>query len=345
MRFISIFFLLLLLISADFPELKTKQSLENIRFVSSDGKITYYSNKSGNLFISTNYDFKKIIEATKFSQFNVFVSPSKKKVGIELKEDFHSKVNMKRNHKIYVADYGNSKQNAKFISLGVSPKLHLNDLYLSFYDKEDRTINILNLKTQKYKRIKLNNSISPYFTPKIEMISPNNIFYTDINNEGHQAIIDFSSISNESKIVIKSVVPNTRIDFCTINDSIYVGQFSYSQIENKSIITQIKLFNNENYLKQSMIYSSKYSDIGHLKCLNNQLYFLKTVDFNKKLQTPESDLFKLNLPSLEIERLTNFKNITQFFSLDKMIIVPYNDKYIIVEGHTNLISDEILKSK
>ena len=48
------------------PVLKTKQSLNNIRFISSDGKLTYFQRRSGDLQLSKNYLNYEIYESLKY---------------------------------------------------------------------------------------------------------------------------------------------------------------------------------------------------------------------------------------------------------------------------------------
>ena len=51
------------------PTLKAKQSLDNIRFISKDGKYTYYQRRSGNLQVSTNYSNEEVLDGEKHTEY------------------------------------------------------------------------------------------------------------------------------------------------------------------------------------------------------------------------------------------------------------------------------------
>ena len=63
-KVLYIYFLLLFSVRAmpeiELPEISTKQAISNLRFISKDGKFTYYQRRSGSLLLSTNLKVKKL---------------------------------------------------------------------------------------------------------------------------------------------------------------------------------------------------------------------------------------------------------------------------------------------
>jgi hypothetical protein len=62
-------------IQAEVAQLQTKQDISKIRYISSDGKFTYYQKNSGELQLSTNYNFTTLLKKPKLTQYNLFTSP------------------------------------------------------------------------------------------------------------------------------------------------------------------------------------------------------------------------------------------------------------------------------
>ena len=67
MRFINKVLIWFLLPTSSFglSELKTKQDITKIRYLSNNGTVTYYQKTSGELQMSTNYNFKNVFKGSK----------------------------------------------------------------------------------------------------------------------------------------------------------------------------------------------------------------------------------------------------------------------------------------
>ena len=90
MRFIDgmITFILLMiptlsLAKSKLPILMTKQAIDNIRYLSDDGKTTYFQNESGELWHSKNFRNKRLLKLKKRTQFLVYTSNTKRRVAVE----------------------------------------------------------------------------------------------------------------------------------------------------------------------------------------------------------------------------------------------------------------------
>ena len=62
------------------PELLAKQAVTNIRFLSQDGKFTYYQKRSGSLLFSSNYKVIEMIKGQIGTQYTVIGTPARKKI-------------------------------------------------------------------------------------------------------------------------------------------------------------------------------------------------------------------------------------------------------------------------
>ena len=72
------------------PELLAKQSINNIRLISQDGKLTYYQKKSGSLFLSTNYKVSELIKGPADSHYTLVVGDFQRKIAIAQNENYHN---------------------------------------------------------------------------------------------------------------------------------------------------------------------------------------------------------------------------------------------------------------
>ncbi len=325
-------------------ELETKQASNNLRYVSSDGKVTYYQNRSGTLSYSTNYSNLELIKSPKHTQYSVHVSNSKKKVLVSADETYYSKMNFNKLKSIYIIDY--AKEKAKEIGKGVDPQLHLNDLYASFYNPNSKLITLYNTSTKTKKSFKVFNNLAPFFRPKVELITTNELLFTDINKSGETAILNYSFISKKFIPVFKSKLKNSHLNFCINNQKAIVFESSANNLKPQTNIYTIDLFNNDSFKKRNLIYSSIFNDIGNLLCNNNSIFFIKTIGVKQNLNSQTSDIVKIDLQTNILKRFESDINPTQLLKMDSLILTPKNGKLFLVEGNnTSLINDTIVKDK
>ena len=88
------------------PELLAKQAVNNIRFLTKDGKFTYYQKRSGSLIFSTNYKVQEIIKSEIGTTYTLFGSSSRKKIIILQNPNFHNFLSIRAKEKIYIVNYG-----------------------------------------------------------------------------------------------------------------------------------------------------------------------------------------------------------------------------------------------
>ena len=127
------------------PEFITKQDISNLRFISRNGKFTYYQRRSGALLVSTNYSVKKVLQGKVNSHYLVSSTPARKALLIIQDESFHSFLSLNKLTKIYTADFDG--QNIFLLGEGVNPRLHLDDSKISFYDPYKKIITVKGSRT------------------------------------------------------------------------------------------------------------------------------------------------------------------------------------------------------
>lgn len=348
MRFINIaLFIVLSLIhhvyasQKTLPEIQTKQVLSNIRYLSHDGKYTYFQ-QNGKLYLSTNYSSDIIHEAPKTSSFLLFGTSARKKLIIEEESLFHRQLSFQKRKKLYVLDYG--KKKISFVAQGSFLSLNVNDSWINYYRPDERQIYAKSLfGSSQPVKIKLRNKINPFFIPHSLMFTRDTIVYNDINDQGIMSIFMYSTIEKTFSLIYKGKFPGTNLKFCTIKNNLIVGEFSFDSISHGAIIYKIPLFSNKNFSKVKQIYTSELDDIGNIVCSKNSLYFIKTTSQNKLLNTKTTEVAKLNLDTNQISVLTNLRYVTNIINMDGTILIPFRDKYFVAEGKSRLNDDNLIK--
>lgn len=344
MRFTSL--LIILLVSfctyaKELPKLLTKQPLEYIRFISDDGKITYYQKKSGSFQFSTNYDYAKLLEFDSDTIFYTQVSDQKKKVLIEVSKNQHKKLDPMKNNDLYIGDYGSQNSPLK-ISQGVSARLELKDTWVSSFNLKESEINFTQISSARSNKvIKLSKKNNPFFKPHKRMINPTDVIYTDINNSGVSALLFHSFTDDKTQAIFKSKSKGTKLEICLVQDSIYLGEFPLDGVNLGSTIYKVDLYNNQGFQKKSIIYESTLPDLGQMLCDQKNIYFIKAREYYQKSNIKITDLAQINLKTLQLNFLSELKFVTQVLKMDSLILIPFRDDYYIAKGKQDLAASEI----
>ena len=327
------------------PLLKAKQALDNIRFISKDGKYTYYQKRSGDLQLATNYSNHTVLEGEKFSEYLIASSPARKKLLVSRDSSFHSQMSHHKLRDFFLMDFGARK--AEQIGSGQNPKLHQNDSFISYYLPKQKTIEVkkLNAGSKKPIAIRLLNPLNEYFMPEVFMPTPNDIIYSDINEGGHQAFLMVSTLEKKPNTVFKSAYPGSKLEACLDGDNLYVGEFERGVAKGGSKILKIALYNNPGFQKSEILYQSQQSDLGNMICSGSKIYFIKTLSHDKELNLKETEVASLDLKSQKVEILSSLKRVSQLLEMDETILCPFEGEYHIVKGSLNLTNDEIKRGK
>lgn len=322
------------------PELSTKQQLTNLRYISADGKVSYFQNNSGKLIMTTMFKNFDILNFKKYADFQVFVSQSKKKILVEVDSTHITNLDITKNNDIYLGDF--SGKEVELVGSGTSIKLHLLDNYSSYFEVKKGLLHILNNKTKKELTvIQLRNNLNPFFIPSVVMTLPTKVLYTDINKDGLQALLEYDLVTGKFKPIHKAKASGVKLETCFVDDKLVVGEFSHPSINRGSSITYYNVTNGTLSSPQ-LVYSSSLEDIGNMHCLNEkEIYFIKTFAQDSFINYNKTDVAQLNLLSKDVTIKSDLLKATQIYAMDDRILIPYQDKTLVVTGSNNLDLDKL----
>ena len=323
------------------PEIQTKQSLNNIRYLSHDGKFTYFQ-QNGKLYLSSNYSHDEIYSSEKSSSYIIIGSLKRKKLIIEKESQFHRNLDMKKKRELFITSFGSKK--LEKVGEGYALSINQDDNWINFYDYNNKMIVARRLdKSQKEVKVRLKNSVNPFFIPQAYMPSVDIMFYTDINEEGFMALMAYSFYDKSFSTIYKSKFKGMNLKFCLNEKTAFVGEFSYNSIDKGSSIFSIPLYENKGFQKISQIYTSQLNDIGNLVCTKDDLFFIKTLNENNQLNMKRTEVAKLNIKTNKIIIITSLSFVTNIISMDGNILIPFRDKYYVAKGKSRLNDDKLTK--
>lgn len=322
------------------PELATKQTIENIRFLSRDGKYTLYQQNSGSLYLSTNYKVYELIKGVQNSNYSVIGSMARENLLIEQDQSFQRNYSLIKENKIFILKKGENR--AIEIGSGRWAKLHLEDKWVSFLKPYEKTITFKQINSGLEFKIKLNYQLNPFFIPEVVMINDNEILYTDLNKDGHSGIIKYNRSQNKFTVFLKVPDINRKIELCRNKDQIFVAEYGLNHSSQKSIIYQIPM-NKLDMGNASIIYESQHNDPGNLICdyTEDSIYFVKNLE--KERQRTSYEVVKLQLKDKSYKILSDVIFASHFINMDGNLLLPYLGVYYVLEGSSDLKKFDLLK--
>lgn len=339
MVWISLFILSFNLFAKELPKFLTKHPLDSIRYITLDGRYAYLQKKQGVLGMVSSFRSIDFISDNSQSDFLVKDSRFKRRLVIETIPEYQKEYNVFKNHKISVIEWG--KTQLKEIGQGRGSRLHMDDEWITYYDTMEKVINIQNILTQKKFQIKLSPKTSPYFMPEVEMVSADTIVYTDSNDKGFSALIQYNLVTQKSNILYKSTQNGTRMELCQAKGYLAIGEFPYDDIARSSKIMQIPISGSTNLAGYSTLYSSTDVDLGNIICSEKAIYFVKTLTHVKKINHKVTEAVRLDLKTTKIQTITDLGVVTQLISMDGRILIPYRGEFYVLEGTANLTDDKL----
>ena len=328
-------------VTKQLPVLKTKQSIKNIRYISQDGKVTYYQKSSGQLQYSTNFDFVNVMNGAKNSNYVLTVSEKHQKLGIEVVENPYKDFNWQRDHDLYLTGYKKNEKPQK-IGEGTSLAFHQDPGVITYFKPSRRAIVVKRGETEK--RIKIVNDNNPFFIPQVIAISPSDIIYTDINKEGYHAIILYNLLDQSFEVLYKAKYLSMDIKICRHKDFLVAGLAPNAGYEVGTKIIMTPLFRGGMAKNWDQLYASNTPDILNMACRGEYVYFLKTKSMNGDLNLLKSSIYKLKLDyekRHQPEEMAYFEKATSLFELGNLLITSVNGKYYIVDGELNKESEKL----
>ncbi len=325
--------------SGELPELKAKQELNNILFITDDGRFTYYQRRSGTLLLSTNYSIEELISSSPGTHYKVYGNPRTNNLVIEVTEDLHSNLNLRRPNDIYKTTRGRTR--VEKVGQGQNARLHRDGEWISYFSPQDRRIIFQNFETPVLRfNVELINRLNPYFQPQTLMSSDSTILYTDIGARGTQAVIKHNRSENETNILLQTASANQHLNICLLRDYLVIQEIGVRKSQNGSMIHKIPR-NNLSIDRSETIYQSRYNDLGSLLCdkNKNEIYFIKNTRELSGRRT--SEVAKINGAN-EMSIITSLNFVTQLIQMDKSILIPFRENVYVLKGQSDYTTQDIL---
>ncbi len=324
------------------PEkLLTKHAVDAIRYIDGDGRVAYIRKRPGVLGIVSSFRSEEFVTDAPQSDFLVIASSLKRKVIVEVIKNQHTSFNVMRSNKLMVFNWAETK--GKEIGSGMSTRLHIGDEWITFYQPDKKSIVIKNLVTEKEFSVKLLPKANPFFVPDVTMISSNLIVYTDVNDQGISSVISYQLLTGKTEVIYKSSQTATRMELCQQENYLAIGEFPYEGVNRGSKILQLPVMSSFNLGGFTTLYDSTEQDIGNIICLDDSVYFIKTMNQNPLLGMKTTEAVKLTLKNSQITQKTNLGNVSQLLNMDGRVLLPHRGSFYVLEGEYNL-SSETLKN-
>lgn len=324
----------------ELPKLSTKQAIRNLRFVSENGRFTYYQRRNGSLLLSQNYSVTEVLKGEIGTHYVLFATPTRKHILIQQDLNFHDNLNLKALQKIYTVEYG--KDVPQFRADGLAPQLHLQDNWLSFYDPRSKEINFHHLNSAALNfSIKLKNIKNSYFLPQVAMVDDNTVVYTDLNEIAIPGLIVYNRKTEEIDILLRGDSADQKMELCLSSSFLYVME---AGINDSTSGTKIYRYpkNDFSTTKRETLYQSVRNDIGNIVCDvdSEHLYFIKNTSSTHLAAI--YDVAKMKLENKQVEMMTSHRYVTQIVNLDGRLLIPYRGVYYVLRGENDLTLDDRL---
>jgi hypothetical protein len=343
MGWISLFILMLSLSlsAAELPKLLTKHAIDSIRFLTMDGRYAYVRKKAGVLGMVSSFKSVDFLSEPQSTEFIMSSSRFKNRLVIEAIPNYHTDYDFYKKNKIMVIDWGGIQ--AKEVGQGINGKLHLLDEWISYFDPVERKVHLKNVVTQKKYEVILSAKANPFFRPEVEMVTSDVVVYTDINEMGHSAVVSFNLLTQKSTILYKSQQSGTRLELCQSEGYLALGEFPYEGVSRSSQIMQVSLSDSTNLSSFTTVYNSVDQDLGNMICLPQSVYFIKTMNQDKKLGIKFTEAVQLDLKTQQVSAKSGLKSVSQLLEMDGRVMIPMRGDFYVLEGRSNL-SDDTLRA-
>lgn len=339
MVWISLIVASISLMAKELPKFLTKHPMQSIRYISADGRYAYIQKKPGVLGLVSSFRSIDFISEASTNDFLVKDSRFKERLLIEVIPGNHQEFNVMKPSKILVVDWG--KTQIRQIGQGLTSKLQLNDEWVSYFDNIEKIIHLQNILTEKKFSIKLSPKSNSFFVPEVEMVSSDTLVYTDVNDKGYSAIIQHNLVTQKGTVIYKSAQTGTKFELCQEKGYLAIGEFPYDDISRSSQVLRIKISTGTNLAGFETLYSSSDSDLGNMVCRENEIYFIKTLLHNRKLNFKQTEAVKLDLKTTQVTTVTDLSTVSQLISMDGRILIPFRGDFYVLEGEANLTEDKL----
>lgn len=268
--------------------LKTKQAIENIRFIGNDGQYTYFQKNSGALYLSRGYSTLPVFKDHRGTQYSLKASPSKRKIIATKDKTFFTNMKPDKSLDIFTLSYG--KKDSQYIGQGRNPKLHLRDEWVSYYSPSRKELIFTKISSMKEWKIPIDLELSSYIEPDTLMLSDQQAIYTSLNGKYQGQVFLHYLQTGQKDLIYQAHTPGTNITLFKNDSHIFITDFPRGDIDSGSSIMSINFKKSPTLKKVKTLYNTASNDLGSPVFLNNKIYFLNSqknlisVDKEKKLQ-------------------------------------------------------------
>jgi len=328
-------------LASGFPILATKQPIQNIRFVSNDGILTYFQNRRGKLLFSSNYNISTVLQKKKDTFFTMLTTPHKKFFLIEAQEDFFKTASLQADHQIYSLIYGKDK--AHRIGKGQASRFHEKGTWASFYSFMKHQVTLINLEATLIKtKINIINTVLPYFIPEVILFNRNMILYTDVNKKGEQAVLFYNRETKKKRLFLQSGILGQMFQLCQSDTHIFILQTGQSEYRKGTQIYKLAKKDPVSIKSLKSIYTSSRNDIGRMVCdFDSQfIYFIKSKK-STKYSAKKNTVAQININSSEVKIIYDKQSSFNLLQLDQKLLIAAQGQYHIIKGTTKLKDDSI----
>ncbi len=295
-------------------EFTAKQSVQNLRFLTSKDELTIYKKGFTSLSYATNYKAINIFEQK--SNHEYLLNEIDKDKFLIWKIDLpHSYLSPAKDGEIYY--FHVETQLVKKLGDGVSPKSFENGKYITFYNIRDQIIHIYKYpESLRVLSVKLN-SKRPFYIPQVTIIG-NQLFYTDINDKENEGLLRIDLRDKSRSIVKRSESSTTFYKTCIHQNKLLLVSSDYFQP-----ITTIEQYEGENQLKSLM--SANIGPSKNFICdFSGSIFFVSKIQGKTK---KVSEVIEFRATDKKMIRRSDLKFVSSIVELDKQIIIPFRDKF------------------
>lgn len=321
--------------------LLVKEKVDGLLYTNDTGTINYYEQGNHTLYLAKNSKRTELLNfPDQIVQYSVVASSSKKKIIITVTSNQLKANSVQLPRKFYISDFGG--ENLIELGSGLNPNLHLDDSWVSYYQPEKHKIilKFLPLLQSKTYEILLNTQTNTYYRPKIQMLNNETALYTDLNKTGEEALISYNLLNKSFIFLNKTPNSFTRLDFCLINQDIYLGSFA-EEGQGSAEIYKILLGAQQILPQKSLLYQSSGKHLRRLICSEreNGIYFIRHLPGSEKSSISQKS--SLNFLALVSQNTTkksapniseaSFESLlSQIFSMDnKILLVAGGTTYVV----------------
>jgi hypothetical protein len=315
----------------DLPKFATKLSLDNIRFMTFDGRFTYTQKRSGSLSLTSSFRSVDVLERPAGTNYHITGSESRKKLIIEVESAWHQNLDLTKLNEILVGTYATT--NFMKIGLGRFPRLHLDDDWATWYDPKERVIHVQSLRSSNnHHKIFLSKKHNAFFFPEVVMLNPETVLYTDINEKGFAALLSWNLIDKRMTVVRKADVTGTRFELCRRGNYVALGEFSYDGVNKGSAISVNAWSERPNLSGFATIYKNSDNDIGQMLCDKDKIWFVKTMSEDRKLNIRISEAVTMDIAKGNIIVKSELERVANIIDMDGRILIPFREDFYVAEG-------------